>query len=459
MDTGRSPSLYDAGKYADLITTCPDPSALRARPDKHASFRRADVKVLVIGGGGREHAIVDALTRSASVTEIVCTPGNPGIAAQARCVAGPQDPESLTRLAVAEAADLVIVGPEGPLAGGVVDLLSAGGISAFGPSRSAARLEGDKAWSKDFMMRHGIPTAGFRSFDALNPALAYVSVQPLPVVIKDAGLRAGKGVTICTNMEQAWVALRAIFSDAQASVVIEEFMTGQEVSVLAFADGLQAVQMLPSQDHKTIFEQDQGPMTGGMGVVCPFPLSEEDRRAIQRTVLDPVMNGMAAEGNPFVGVLYAGLMLTPEGPKVVEFNARFGDPEAEAVLPLLTADLAQIALACAHGALDAAQVTFSDGASAVVILAAPGYPGEPARGIALTLPETGPDTRVYQAGTALDGAQLVSDGGRVLAVQARAQTVPQALGKVYGLLPQIGFEGAQYRRDIGGRLGLRPEPG
>jgi phosphoribosylamine---glycine ligase len=415
------------------------------------------VKVLVIGGGGREHAIVDALTRSASVTGIVCTPGNPGIAAQARCVVGPQDPESLTRLAVAEAADLVIVGPEGPLADGVVDRLSASGIPVFGPSRSAARLEGDKAWSKEFMARHGIPTAQFRSFDSLNPALAYVSVQPLPIVIKDAGLRAGKGVTICTNMDQAWVALRAIFAEVQASAVIEDFMTGQEVSVLAFADGTHAVQMLPSQDHKTIFEQDQGPMTGGMGVICPFPLSEQDRQSIQNTVLDPVMRGMAAEGVPFVGVLYAGLMLTPDGPKVVEFNARFGDPEAEAVLPLLTGDLAQIALACAHGALDPVQVTFSDRASAVVILAAPGYPGEPIRGIPLTLPETVPDTRIYQAGTTLDGARLVSAGGRVLAVQAQAQTLPQALGKVYGLLPQIGFEGAQFRRDIGGRLGLRPE--
>ena len=418
------------------------------------------MKVLVIGSGGREHAIVDALTRAGSVREIVCTPGNPGIAALARCVAGSQEPQALADLAVQEAVDLVIVGPEGPLAAGVVDVVSARGIPVFGPSRAAARLEGDKTWSKAFMVRHGVPTARFRSFEALGPALAYVSVQPLPLVVKDAGLRAGKGVTICTNMDQAWVALRSIFTGAAAgaSAVIEEFMRGQEVSVLAFADGTRAVQMLAAQDHKTIFEHDQGPMTGGMGVICPYPLSGADRQLIQHTILDPVMRGMAAEGTPFAGVLYAGLMLTPQGPQVVEFNARFGDPEAQALLPLLTGDLAQIALSCASGTLDPAQVTFAGGASAVVVLAAPGYPGNPEAGQPLTLPETGPNVRIFQAGTAMQGDQLVSAGGRVLAVQASAETLPLALGKVYGLLPDIGFEGAQFRRDIGARIGLQPEP-
>ena len=418
------------------------------------------MKVLVIGSGGREHAIVDALTRAGSVREIVCTPGNPGIAALARCVAGSQEPQALADLAMQEAVDLVIVGPEGPLAAGVVDVVSARGIPVFGPSRAAARLEGDKTWSKAFMVRHGVPTARFRSFEALGPALAYVSVQPLPLVVKDAGLRAGKGVTICTNMDQAWVALRSIFTGAAAgaSAVIEEFMRGQEVSVLAFADGTRAVQMLAAQDHKTIFEHDQGPMTGGMGVICPYPLSGADQLLIQHTILDPVMRGMAAEGTPFAGVLYAGLMLTPQGSQVVEFNARFGDPEAQALLPLLTGDLAQIALSCASGTLDPAQVTFAGGASAVVVLAAPGYPGNPEAGQPLTLPETGPNVRIFQAGTAMQGDQLVSAGGRVLAVQASAETLPLALGKVYGLLPDIGFEGAQFRRDIGARIGLQPEP-
>ena len=415
------------------------------------------MKVLVIGSGGREHAIVDALTRSPSVIEIVCTPGNPGIAAQARCVPCAQEPLALADLAVRERADLVIVGPEGPLAAGVVDILSGHGIPAFGPSLAAARLEGDKAWSKAFMLRHGIPTAAYRSFTELNPALAYASVQPLPLVIKDAGLRAGKGVTICANMDQAWVALRAIFAEAGASAVVEEFMLGQEVSVLAFADGARAVQMLPSQDHKTIYEEDQGPMTGGMGVICPFPLSEADRQTVQQTILDPVMRGMAAENTPFVGVLYAGLMLTPQGPKVVEFNARFGDPEAQAVLPLLTGDLAQIALSCTQGTLTSGQVTFAGGASAAVILAAPGYPGEPVKGLALSLPSVPADMHIYHAGTALENGRLVSAGGRVLAVQARADTLEQALGKVYALVPSVGFEGAQFRTDIGARIGIRPE--
>jgi phosphoribosylamine--glycine ligase len=417
------------------------------------------MKVLVIGSGGREHAIVDALTRAPSVSEIVCTPGNPGIAAQARCLPCVQEPLPLADLAAQEEAELVIVGPEGPLAAGVVDALSARGIPVFGPSGAAARLEGDKVWSKAFMVRHGIPTARYRSFDALNPALAYASVQALPLVVKDAGLRAGKGVTICVTMDQAWMALRSIFSEAGASAVIEEFMLGQEVSVLAFADGTRAVQMLPSQDHKTIFEQDQGPMTGGMGVICPYPLSDADRQTVQDTILAPVMRGMAAEGVPFVGVLYAGLMLTPQGPKVVEFNARFGDPEAQAVLPLLTGDLAQIALSCAKGTLDERQVTFAEGASAAVILAAPGYPGEPQQGISLGLPPVPTGMNIYQAGTALAEGQLVSAGGRVLAVQARADTLALALGKVYALLPSVGFEGAQFRRDIGSRIGVSPEAG
>ncbi|ULH16041.1 phosphoribosylamine--glycine ligase [Deinococcus sp. KNUC1210] len=415
------------------------------------------MKVLVIGGGGREHAIVDALTRSPSTSEIVCTPGNPGIAAQVRCVAAAQEPDALAALAQQEGADLVIVGPEGPLAAGVVDALQQLGIPAFGPSRAAARLEGDKAWSKAFMQRHAIPTARWRSFETLPAALDYAQGQALPLVVKDAGLRAGKGVTICATSEQAEEALRAIFEQPGAGAVIEEFMVGQEVSVLAFADGVRAVQMPPSQDHKTIFEHDQGPMTGGMGVICPYPLGPEARQQIQTTILDAVMRGMAAEGMPFCGVLYAGLMLTTDGPKVVEFNARFGDPEAEAVLPLLTGDLAAIAQACAQGTLDAAQVQFSGAASAVVILAAPGYPGEPQRGIPLGLPSPAMSQRVYHAGTALQAGQLVSAGGRVLALQASAPTLPAALREVYTLAAQVEFEGAQYRRDIGGRLGLTPD--
>ncbi|AWN23768.1 phosphoribosylamine--glycine ligase [Deinococcus irradiatisoli] len=415
------------------------------------------MKVLVVGGGGREHAIVEALGRAPSVTEVLCSPGNPGMRGQARLVPGEQTSQAVTALAQREAAQLVIVGPEAPLAAGVVDALRAAGIPAFGPTQAAARLEGDKAWSKAFMRRHGIPTARHRSFTDLSEALAYAETQPLPSVIKDAGLRAGKGVTIAHTHEEARAALRSIFEVAGAQAVIEDFMQGQEVTVLAFCDGERAVMMPPSQDHKTIFEGDVGPMTGGMGVICPFPLTATDLQRVQNEILDPALRGMAQEGTPYVGVLYAGLMLTAEGPRVVEFNARFGDPEAEAVLPLLESDLAQIALACTQGALRAGQVQFSTEASAVVILAAPGYPAEPRSGIPLTLPPTGEGEHLFQAGTALRDGQLVTSGGRVLAVQARAATLNQALGRSYRLAEAARFEGAQLRRDIGARIGARPE--
>ncbi|WP_420594630.1 phosphoribosylamine--glycine ligase [Deinococcus sp.] len=415
------------------------------------------MKVLVVGGGGREHAIVETLSRAPSVSEILCTPGNPGIAALALCLPGPQTPAALTVLARQESVDLVIVGSEAPLADGVINALTAAGFPAFGPTQAAARLEGDKTWSKAFMLRNGIPTADHRSFADVDEALAYVQSHPLPIVVKDAGLRAGKGVTIAHSQAEAEDAVRAIFSVPDAQAVVEEFMTGQEVTVLAFCDGVRAVMMPPSQDHKTIFAGDVGPMTGGMGVICPFPVSDADLQTVQQGILDVALRGMAQEGTPYIGVLYAGLMLTSEGPKVVEFNARFGDPEAQAVLPLLDSDLAQIALACVRGELLAEQVRFSPDASAVIVLAAPGYPGDPEKGIPLNLPPTGEGEHIFQAGTAMQGNQLVSSGGRVLAVQARAASLNAALGRAYRLADAVGFAGAQMRRDIGGRIGARPE--
>ncbi|GAA4005772.1 phosphoribosylamine--glycine ligase [Deinococcus rubellus] len=415
------------------------------------------MKVLVVGGGGREHAIVEALGRAQSVSEILCTPGNPGMAQQARLIPGDQSPDSVTALALVERADLVIVGPEAPLAAGVVDALQAAGLAAFGPTRAAARIEGDKVWSKAFMRRHGIPTARHRSFAGLDAALSYAAAQPLPLVVKDAGLRAGKGVTIAHTPSEAEAALRSIFEVPDAQTVIEEFMTGQEVTVLAFCDGVRAVMLPPAQDHKTIFAGDVGPMTGGMGVICPFPISEADLSQVQTGILDVTLRGMSQEGFPYVGVLYAGLMLTGEGPKVVEFNARFGDPEAEAVLPLLDSDLAEIALACVRGELIAQQVRFREEASAVIILAAPGYPATPQTGIPLTLPAVSEGEHIFQAGTALDAGQLVSSGGRVLAVQASAPTLDAALGRAYRLADAAHFAGAQMRRDIGARIGARPD--
>lgn len=421
------------------------------------------MRVLVVGGGGREHAAVDACQRAGH--EVLCTPGNPGIAAQARLLQSPQDPDTLADLAVREGADVVIVGPEAYLSAGLVDACRARGVPAFGPTRAAARLESDKAWSKAFMLRHGVPTAAHRSFGNLEEALAHAAAQPLPLVVKDAGLRAGKGVTIARTHAEAEAALRGVFSQPGAQAVLEAFMTGQEVSVLALTDGERYALAPPSQDHKTIFEGDTGPMTGGMGVVCPFPLSGADLERVRAEIIEPALAGLRAEGLTFTGVLYAGLMLTPDGPRVVEFNARFGDPEAEAVLPLLSSDLAQHALDAARGQLDPATVRFRDEASAVVILAAPGYPGEARQGIPLGLPQLRPPESpgewpgetIYHAGTAEEAGQLVSRGGRVLAVTATAPTLGAALGRAYALAGRVDFPGAQLRRDLGARIGARPD--
>lgn len=411
------------------------------------------MKILLVGSGAREHAI--AQNCAAHGHHVFCTPGNPGIAEVAEVRHSPQDNASLKALAQELGAELVIIGPEAYLAQGLADELRAADIPTFGPSRAAAQIESDKAWSKAFMQRRGIPTAAHRAFETLNAALEYLAEQPLPAVIKDAGLRAGKGVTIAHTREEGEAALRAIFEEADGAAVMEDFMTGQEVSVLALTDGTHFALTPPSQDHKTIGEGDTGPMTGGMGVICPFPVSEADLETVRRDIIERTLAGLREEGCPFCGVLYAGLMLTPDGPKVVEFNARFGDPEAEAVLPLLQSDLAACALAAAQGHLDPASVRWASGASAVIILAAPGYPGTPAKGIPLRLPEPAEGEHIFHAGTAQGDEGLVSSGGRVLAVTATAPDLPAALERAYALAERVDFAGRQMRRDIGGRIGLR----
>lgn len=412
------------------------------------------MKILVIGNGAREHALLTACARFHH--ELFCTPSNPGMNQLATPLQCSSDPEALAELAQQHAIDLVIVGPEAYLAAGVVDALERRQIPAFGCSAAASLLESDKAWSKAFMTRHHIPTARHESFSSLPEALEYARAQPLPLVIKDAALRAGKGVTIAQTLPEAEAALVAIFDEGD-SVVIEEFMHGTEVSVLAITDGERYALLPAAQDHKTIHEGDRGAMTGGMGVICPFPISAEALTQIKERIIEPTLAGLREEGRPFRGVLYAGLMLTPE-PKVVEFNARFGDPEAEAILPLIESDFAQHALDAANGNLQPDQIRFSDLCSAVIIMAAPQYPATPIKGIPITLPETNECAFIFHAGTAEQNGQLLSHGGRVLAVTALAPSLPEALRDAYAIVDRVQFEGAQVRRDIGFRIGLKPAP-
>ena len=431
------------------------------------------VNILVIGGGGREHALVLALKKSARASKILCTPGNAGIAEVAEVLPCDPNPAAWADFAVRHGVEFTVVGPDNALECGIVDEFEARGLPIFGPTRAAARLEWSKSFAKEFMVRHGIPTARHGSFTHLSDALEYVRQQGAPIVVKDSGLALGKGVTVAHTLEAAEKALEAIFVGelgaseseemSRREVVIEEFMTGMEVSCLAFCDGVRAVMLPMSQDHKTIFEGDVGPMTGGMGVIAPFPLMPEQLEEIQTRIIEPIMRGMALEGTPFKGMLYPGLMLTPAGIRVVEINARFGDPEAECLLPLLESDPLEILLACSEGRLSPDLVRFSPASSAVVVMASPGYPAGSTRGIPLELPEVLPSgVSVFHCATAfessslessgLENTQLVSSGGRVLAVQATASTLELALTQAYEVVQNIGFAGAQYRWDIGFRL-------
>ncbi|GAB5602029.1 phosphoribosylamine--glycine ligase [Thermus sp. FJN-A] len=410
------------------------------------------MRVLVVGSGGREHALLWKAAQSPLVDRLYAAPGNAGMAALAELVPWGGDVEALAEWALAEGIDLTLVGPEAPLVEGIADAFAERGLAVFGPTQRAAMIEGSKAFAKGLMERYGIPTARYRVFQDPILALEYLERVGVPIVIKDSGLAAGKGVTVAFDLHQAKQAVVNILNRAEGGeVVMEEYLEGEEATVLALTDGKTILPLLPSQDHKRLLDGDQGPMTGGMGAVAPYPLDEATLKRVEEEILKPLIQGLRAEGVVYRGVVYAGLMLTREGPKVLEFNARFGDPEAQAVLPLLENDLVELALKVAEGRLAGTRLAWRPGAAAAVVLAAPGYPDNPRKGIPLHVPEPPEGVLVFHAGTRWEGGRLVSAGGRVLNVVGLGKDLKEALERAYAFIPKVGFPGALYRRDIGGR--------
>ena len=414
------------------------------------------MKVLVVGSGGREHAICWKLKQSPKVTELYCAPGNGGIAQIARCVdIKATDVDAMVKWAKDNAMDLVVVAPDDPLALGMVDALEAAGVPAFGPRQNAAIIEASKAFSKELMKKYGVPTARYETFTDLAAAQDYIRAQGAPIVVKADGLALGKGVVVAQTVEEALEAVQAMIVDKKfgasgAKVVIEECMTGPEVTVLAFCDGATVVPMTSSQDHKRAFDGNRGPNTGGMGAISPSPYytPELAQRCMEEIFL-PTVRAMAAEGRPFQGVLYFGLMLTPNGPKVVEYNARFGDPECQAVLSLLDSDLLDILLACREGRLDTADIRWKTEAACCLVLASGGYPGGYGKGYPIEGLDRVENAVVFHAGTAQKDGQIVTNGGRVLGVTAVAPTLEAAIDAAYAAAKPIHFQDMTFRHDIG----------
>ncbi len=416
------------------------------------------MRVLVVGGGGREHAICWKLVQSPKVGELFCAPGNAGIAQTATCVdIKATDLNGMVAWAKENAMDFVVVAPDDPLALGMVDALEAAGIPAFGPRANAAVIEASKAFSKELMKKNHIPTARYQTFTELDKALSYIEEQGAPIVIKADGLALGKGVVVASTVEEAKQAAREMmegrkFGDSGATVVIEECMIGPEVTVLAFTDGKHIVPMPASQDHKRTFDGNRGPNTGGMGAISPPPqYTPEIAGRCMREIFQPTVDAMAAESRPFRGVLYFGLMLTPEGPKVVEYNARFGDPECQAVLSLLDSDLMEVMQACVNGTLDQIEVRWTKAASCCLVLVSGGYPLDYQKGYPISgLDMAGRTATVFHAGTALgpDG-QFLTNGGRVLGVTATGDTLEGAISAAYGAARHISFQDMHFRHDIG----------
>ncbi len=416
------------------------------------------MNVMVIGGGGREHAIIRKLKENPRIMNLYALPGNGGIAADAVCVPiGAKDIAGMVDFARQHAIDFAVVAPDDPLALGAVDALNAAGISCFGPTASAAIIESSKVFAKHLMKKYRIPTADCHVCVRLEEALEYLEDCPLPVVIKADGLALGKGVVIAKTREEAAAAARAmmeekIFGESGARIVLEKFLTGPEVSVLCFTDGETVVPMVSSMDHKRALDNDEGPNTGGMGTVAPNPYyTPEIAKVCMDTIFLPTVRAMKAEGRPFRGCLYFGLMLTPEGPQVIEYNCRFGDPETQVVLPLLETDLLTIMEATANGTLDQVDVRWRDGAACCVVLASQGYPGKYETGYPIQLPETGENEEIYIAGAKLEEGRLLTAGGRVLNAVAAAPTLSQAVDDAYSLADRIHFTNAYCRRDIGRR--------
>ena len=427
--------------------------------------------VLVIGNGGREHALAWALARSPQVAQVYVAPGNGGTQWAGNAAAQGLQPrapsqnvpiaannvEALIAFAYNHRIDLTVVGPEAPLAAGIVDAFQIAGLPIWGPCRAAARLEGSKSFAKDFMRRHGIPTTDYGVFDAYAPACRFVEEFGAAVVVKADGLTNGKGVLICDSVEDAKTALHQLmieraFGDAGRRVVVEQRLSGREISVLAFCDGETVVPMPVAHDHKRAYDGDAGPNTGGMGAFTPAPdvdlaLLEQ----VQRTILQPAVDGLASEGTRYVGVLYAGLMLTADGPQVLEFNCRFGDPETQVILPLLDTDLLAVCEACLSGELDRLDVRWRGEACATVVLASPGYPRAYPTDLAIhgANPPADTDVIMFNAGTTRHGDQLVTAGGRVMAITALGEDVPAALQHAYAGIERVSFDGMYYRRDIG----------
>ncbi len=406
------------------------------------------MKVMVIGSGGREHALCWALDRSPSVEDVVVVPGNDGMVGSARVIGGAGDERGVRIVAEAEAPDLIVIGPEAPLVAGWADALRSDGYKVLGPGKQAARLEGSKRFAKEFMDRHRVPTASFAAFGDLDEALTHLDMVGAPVVVKDSGLRAGKGVTVAENIDDARTAIEAIFQEPDAEVVLEERLEGPEISVILLVDSRTHVALPPSRDHKRAFDGGRGPNTGGMGAVAPVPLSAELQASLEADVVAPVIRGLREDGVPYQGVLYVGAMLTPQGFKVLEFNCRFGDPETQALMPLLESDAFELFQAVAEDRLGDVTVRWSSGAAACVVLAAEGYPDSPVVGVPLGIPRELPvDTLLFHAGTS--GRPPVSRGGRVLNAVGVGDDLASAVERAYRLVDAIDFPRALVRRDIG----------